>query len=82
MFAIWDTVDSDAVRLKVDPGVLPILCQQPGISPSPYLARQSWIKLDASDVLPQPEIEDLIRESHALVAARLSLRARRDLGIG
>jgi len=81
MFAIFDVSASEAVRLKVDPAVFSILTQQPGVSPAPYLARQSWIKIENSDTLPVDAVQDLLRESYDLVAAKLSKRARERLGI-
>jgi predicted DNA-binding protein (MmcQ/YjbR family) len=81
MFAMFDVGDSDLLRFKVSEGVFPILTREPGISPAPYLARQSWIKLDHTRVLPREEIQELLRESHELVAAKLTKRLRRELGI-
>lgn len=81
MFAIFDVGDGEPVRFKVDPGEFPILIQQPGISPAPHLARASWIRLEHPAVLPRDVLEDLLRESHELVAAKLSKRLREQLGI-
>jgi predicted DNA-binding protein (MmcQ/YjbR family) len=81
MFAMFDVGDSDLLRFKVSEGVFPILTREPGIEPAPYLARQSWIKLDHTRVLPREEIQDLLRESHELVAAKLTRKLRRELGI-
>jgi predicted DNA-binding protein (MmcQ/YjbR family) len=79
MFAIFDVSDAEPVRLKVDSAVFPILTQQPGISPAPYLARQSWIRLEHTQVLPSEAMEDLLRESYELVAAKLPKRVRERL---
>jgi predicted DNA-binding protein (MmcQ/YjbR family) len=81
MFAMFDVGDSDLLRFKVSEGVFPILTREPGITPAPYLARQSWIMLDHLRVLPSEEIQDLLRESHELVAAKLTRKLRRELGI-
>lgn len=81
MFAMFDVGDSDLLRFKVSEGVFPILTREPGITPAPYLARQSWIMLDNLRVLPREEIQDLLRESHELVAAKLTRKLRRELGI-
>lgn len=81
MFAMFDVGDSDIVRFKVSDGLFPIRTREPGISPAPYLARQSWIRLEHTRVLSRGEMEDLLRESHELVAARLPKRLRRELGI-
>jgi predicted DNA-binding protein (MmcQ/YjbR family) len=81
MFAMFDVGDSDLLRFKVSEGVFPILTREPGIVPAPYLARQSWIKLDHTRVLPREEIQELLRESHELVASKLTRKLRRELGI-
>lgn len=81
MFAMFDDGDSDLLRFKVSEGLFPILTREPGISPAPYLARQSWIMLDHTRVLPREQVQDLLRESHELVAARLTRKLRRELGI-
>jgi predicted DNA-binding protein (MmcQ/YjbR family) len=81
MFAMFDVGDSDLVRFKVSDGVFPILTREAGISPALYLARQSWIKLDHTRVLPREEIQELLRESHELVASKLTRKLRRELGI-
>jgi predicted DNA-binding protein (MmcQ/YjbR family) len=82
MFAGFDTDESASITLKVDPAVFPILTQTPGITPAPYLARAFWVRLDAPEVLPREQIEDLLRESHRLVASKLSRKLRGQLGIG
>jgi predicted DNA-binding protein (MmcQ/YjbR family) len=81
MFAVFDAGDGESITLKVDPAVFPILTREPGITPAPYLARASWVRLESTRVLPREQIEALLRESHELVAAKLSKRLRRELGI-
>jgi predicted DNA-binding protein (MmcQ/YjbR family) len=82
MFALFDVFDAEEVTLKVDPAVFPILTRQPGIAPAPYLAKQSWIQLEHTRVLPRAALRELLRESHELVAAKLSRRRREALGVG
>jgi predicted DNA-binding protein (MmcQ/YjbR family) len=81
MFAVFNVGDEEVITLKVDPAVFPILTREPGISPAPYLARASWIRLENTRVLPREQIEALLRESHELVASKLTKRLRRQLGI-
>lgn len=82
MFALFDVFDAEKVTLKVDPAVFPILTRQPGIAPAPYLAKQSWIQLEHTRVLPRAALQELLRESHELVASKLSRRRREALGVG
>jgi predicted DNA-binding protein (MmcQ/YjbR family) len=81
MFAGFDTDESRSITLKVDPAVFPILAQTPGITPAPYLARAFWVRMETPDVLPVEQIEALLRESHQLVAAKLTKKLRAKLGI-
>jgi predicted DNA-binding protein (MmcQ/YjbR family) len=81
MFAMFDVDDGEPIRFKVDPAEYPVLIQQPGISSAPYLARASWIRVEDSSVLPREMLEDLLRDSYHLVAAKLPKRTRERLGI-
>jgi len=46
------------------------LCEQEGIRPAPYVGRYKWVLLERLDVLGDEEIEDLIRQSHEIVASK------------
>jgi predicted DNA-binding protein (MmcQ/YjbR family) len=81
MFAMFDVSDAEPFSFKVNPDEFPVLSQQPGISAAPYLARASWVKAEHSRVLPLDALEDLLRESYELVAAKLSKRTRERLGV-
>ena len=41
-----------------------------GISPAPYVGRYSWVLLANSNILPSSELDNLIRQSYDLVAAK------------
>lgn len=81
MYAASDLPDHEAISFKVDPTVFPVLTQQPGVMPAPYLAHHSWVKV-TSGAMSREELEDLIRESHAIVAQKLSKKMRASLGLG
>ena len=46
------------------------LCERDGIRPAPYVGRYKWVLLERLDVLGTKELEDLIRESYAMVVAK------------
>jgi predicted DNA-binding protein (MmcQ/YjbR family) len=46
------------------------LLEMEGISIAPYVGRYNWVLLANSNVLPEQELEKLIRQSHALVIAK------------
>ena len=81
MFAVFDLPDESQMSLKVDPDTFDVLTGQPGIRPAPYLAKHSWISLAPEATLPPEAIEELLEDSHALVAAKLSKKLRTELGI-
>ncbi len=49
--------------------------------PAPYLARARWVQLKAHDALNDAELSAYVREAHALIAAKLTRKARAELGI-
>ncbi|HEX5693496.1 MAG TPA: MmcQ/YjbR family DNA-binding protein [Arenimonas sp.] len=55
---------------------------RPGIVPAPYMARAHWISLDDPSVLPQAELEALIRRAYELVRGKLPKKLQRELGDG
>ena len=81
MFAVFDLPDGEPFSFKVDPDAFSLLTQQPGIEPAPYLARHSWVSVSSRGVMPLDAVKDLLRESHAIVARKLSQKKRKSLGI-
>jgi predicted DNA-binding protein (MmcQ/YjbR family) len=58
------------VCFKVAPEQFAELVEHEGIIPAPYLAHYKWVLLERLDVLPRPELEDLIRQSYEMVIAK------------
>lgn len=69
------------LAFKVDEHRFLELTDRPGIVPAPYMARAHWISLADPGVLPLAERKALIRRAWELVAAKLTRKARRELGI-
>ncbi|MGP0018653.1 MAG: MmcQ/YjbR family DNA-binding protein [Candidatus Sulfotelmatobacter sp.] len=69
MFAV---LGLDQVRLtfKCTPEIFAELIERQNIRPSPYLGRHNWVMLDRLDALRQDELQDLLRESYEMVAAK------------
>ena len=80
MFAAFDLPELQSIGCKVEPAAFEVLTRQPGIVPAPYLARASGVNIERG-ALPREAFEDLLRDSLALVAAKLSKKARAALGI-
>ena len=72
-----------SVTFKCSWASFDILKEQPGLRPAPYLASRgmSWIQRLTDETMPDEALEDYLRESHRLVAAGLTRRARAELGL-
>jgi predicted DNA-binding protein (MmcQ/YjbR family) len=83
MFCIF-LLDGDRATtcsFKVDPERFLELTGLAGVGPAPYLARAHWVQLRPGHALATAELNTLIRRSHALVAARLTRKLQRELGM-
>ncbi len=65
------------MTLKCAPEKFHELLEIEGISPAPYVGRYKWVMLANSNVLPEAELEALIRQSYDLVAAKAPKKAAR-----
>ncbi len=82
MYAVLDTSSPEgSVSFKTTPDLYEQLIQQPGIAPAPYVARYSWVRIDHLEVLPRATLEGLVRDSYALVVAKLPAKLRRECGL-
>ena len=60
---------------KCTPEKFAELCEREGIRPAPYVGRYKWVLLERLEVLGDEELEDLIRQSYEMVAAKGKSRA-------
>ena len=63
--------------LKSTPEKFGELVELEGIVPAAYVGRYNWVSVEREDALPWPELQDLVRESYALVVAKVR---KADLG--
>jgi predicted DNA-binding protein (MmcQ/YjbR family) len=79
IFAILSLDLSHGTRLvfKCAPEIFAELIEREGIRPSPYVGRYHWAALERLDVLPNHELEDLIRQSYEIVAAKAIKKGQR-----
>jgi len=79
---VWKGV-ALSVTFKCSWASFDILKEQPGLRPAPYLASRgmSWIQRLTDETMPDEALQDYLRESHRLVAAGLTKRARAELGL-
>lgn len=83
MFAVHALRGAHAGSLsfKVAPERFLELTDRDGIEPAPYLARAHWVWLGDPSVLPPDELRALLRTAFGLVAAKLTRKLRRELGL-
>jgi predicted DNA-binding protein (MmcQ/YjbR family) len=53
------------------------LIENEDIVPAPYVGRYKWVMLERFDILHEEALEDLIRQSYEMVAAKLPRTAHR-----
>jgi predicted DNA-binding protein (MmcQ/YjbR family) len=82
VFAIagWNG-ESLGVTFKCSDIAYDILKEQPGRRPAPYLASRGmkWIQRTGGESLDRDALKDYLRESHRLVALKLSRKVRQEL---
>jgi predicted DNA-binding protein (MmcQ/YjbR family) len=66
----------DRLRLcfKCTPDAFAELIEREDIRPAPYVGRYKWVMLDRLDALADAELEDFIRQSYEMVAAKAPKR--------
>src|SRR5208337_5016102 len=70
IFAISSLGVPQSLCFKCTPEKFAELCELQGISPAPYVGRYKWVLVENLDVLGDEELEDLIRQSYEMVAAK------------
>jgi predicted DNA-binding protein (MmcQ/YjbR family) len=80
MFCVTGMEGPPAFTCKVPDEDFEALCERPGISPAPYLARAKWIKVEPAAKLRKAEWEQLVRNSYELIVAKLPAKVRKGLG--
>ena len=75
--------EGPSFSFKVSEISFEILKEQPGLRPAPYLASRgmSWIQHFEEPGLDDEALRDYIRESHRIVAAGLTKKKQRELGL-
>jgi predicted DNA-binding protein (MmcQ/YjbR family) len=57
------------------------LSSRDGFTPAPYMARAKWVLVTAPSKLNKKEREGYIRQSYEMVKAKLTKKARTELGL-
>jgi predicted DNA-binding protein (MmcQ/YjbR family) len=84
IFAIcshWGPGEQQKISFKCSDLSYSILCEQEDIVPAPYLARAKWVQLTSSRAMTDKDIKAYIAEAYAIISAKLTKAARKELGI-
>jgi predicted DNA-binding protein (MmcQ/YjbR family) len=85
VFAIggWERGQQPGITFKVSDVAWEVLRDAPGCRPAPYLASRGmkWIQSHDRPGLSKAELKQYLKASHAIVAAGLPKKARRELGL-
>lgn len=85
VFAICGWAEGrDAFTFKVGDIAFEVLGQEPGIRPAPYLASRGmkWLQVYEAGAMSDTSLSEHIEESFRLVVAKLTRKARAELGLG
>src|SRR6516225_2345556 len=81
MFCLIAPADHSVGRIsfKSAPEHYDALSRAPGFRPAPYLARAKWVSVDDPASLTNVEMKAYLRRAHAVIAAALPKKTRREL---
>src|SRR5688572_11766801 len=57
------------------------MCNRPGFKPAPYVAKYKWVWTEDINNLKKAEWKKYLEQSHELVAKKLSVKLRKQLGL-
>jgi len=83
MFAVRGegVTQGGGISFKASDVAFEVLTETGRARPAPYLARARWVHFPALDALDADEAADWIRTAHGLIAAKLTRKARAELGL-
>ena len=83
MFALgWGfAARSGGYMFKVSNMAYAMLIEHGMARPAPYLARAKWVQLVSNTALPDAELTAYLTQAHTLIAAKLTRKARKTLGL-
>lgn len=73
--------DAPHIVVKVEPGEFDFLTTLQGVTQARYFAKGHWVAIREGSAMPDDEVRACIADSWALVAAKLTKKARAELGI-
>lgn len=81
LFFVMPVEGKESASFKVPDEAFEELCTREGIIPAPYMARNKWIHVNSPKVFSKKEWEYYIRQSYQLVAVKLPVKVKKELGV-
>jgi len=63
-------LDNPRMCFKCSPETFAELIEREDVHPAPYVGRYKWVMLDRLDAVGWPELQELVRQSYEMVAAK------------
>jgi predicted DNA-binding protein (MmcQ/YjbR family) len=83
MFAITPLEPAPVcLSFKASPETFAELTERQNVIPAPYLARAQWVALQTRDALAHDELAGLLRESYAMILAKLPKKVQEAIASG
>jgi len=80
MFAVAGP--TGGVSFKANDVAFEMLVESGAARPAPYMARAKWVLVDDPSNFPEADLRQYLEQAHAQIAARLTRKARLQLGLG
>ncbi len=71
----------EKISFKCSDIAFEVLCEQEAFIPAPYLARGKWVQCNANGGVDDDTLKNYISDAHAIIAAKLSKKAQKELGL-
>jgi predicted DNA-binding protein (MmcQ/YjbR family) len=81
MFCVAGLEKPFSCSFKVPDEEFEELSARPGFMPAPYMARNKWVLVTDASKMNKKQWETRIRDSYEMVKAKLTKKARTELGI-
>ncbi|CAN5498927.1 MmcQ/YjbR family DNA-binding protein [soil metagenome] len=82
MFAVLGgAVGRDGFSLKASDVAFEVLSETGRAKPAPYLARARWLYFEDLTAEDAGEVADWLKTAHGLIAAKLTRKARAEIGL-
>jgi predicted DNA-binding protein (MmcQ/YjbR family) len=82
MFAVrGNAVPKGGISFKASDVAFEVLTETGRAIPAPYLARAKWVRFEDLSDLDADEVADWLKTAHGIIAAKLTKKARAELGL-